>query len=69
MAFAFSSVVATRDIGIGEILDENNIWVKRPGGGAFGPEDLGSLYGREVTRKIHGNRQLSPEDLIDITKG
>jgi N-acetylneuraminate synthase len=58
MAFAFASVVATRDIFEGEILSLENLWVKRPRGGDFGPENLNSLVGKKATSRIPANTQL-----------
>ncbi len=58
MDFAFASVVATRDILEGEALTLNNLWVKRPRGGDFGPESLMSLVGRRANSLIPANTQL-----------
>ena len=45
IAFAFPSVVSLKKINIGEKLNSNNIFLKRPGGGDFGIKDLLKLYG------------------------
>jgi N-acetylneuraminate synthase len=58
MAFAFASVVANRDIQIGETFSLGNLWVKRPRGGDFGPEDLTGLIGKKAKEFIPGNTQL-----------
>jgi N-acetylneuraminate synthase len=58
IAFAFSSVVATRDINVGEKLSPQNIWVKRPSGGDFSPSEMENLYGKNVVSKIPANTQL-----------
>jgi N-acetylneuraminate synthase len=63
--FAFASVVSTRNINPGELLSLENIWVKRPSGGDFGPADLSILIGRTVQRTIFSNTQISKEDLVD----
>lgn len=63
IAFAFASVVATRDIYPGDILDETNIWLKRPSGGDFGPTDLPQLYGLEVVQQIDANTQVKKEQI------
>lgn len=69
IAFAFSSVVATRKILPGEILGPENIWLKRPNGGDFGPVDLKNLYGKVVTKEIPNNFQVMASHLqIDETK-
>jgi N-acetylneuraminate synthase len=63
IAFAFSSVVATKDIEPGSFLSEENIWVMRPSGGDFGPGDLKALYGRRAVRPIKKRTQVSILDL------
>ena len=63
IAFAFASVVATTDLKPGDVLTEANIWVKRPGGGDFGPTDLPQLYGRTVSAKIDKNTQVFSRQL------
>lgn len=64
IAFAFASVVAIRDIAAGEQLSENNIWVKRPGGGDFTAADYESLLGREAAVDIRAGFQLKSTDLL-----
>jgi N-acetylneuraminate synthase len=63
IAFAFASVVATRDINPGELISEENIWVKRPGGGDFNVLAYESLFGRTAARQISGGFQLKITDL------
>ncbi|WP_374615161.1 N-acetylneuraminate synthase family protein [Sphingorhabdus sp.] len=58
IAFAFASVVALCDIAAGEPLNENNIWVKRPGGGDFTAADYESLLGRRAATDIRAGFQL-----------
>jgi len=58
IAFAFASVVATRDIQPGEVLSEDNIWVKRPGGGDFGVLDYEGLMGQEALLPIKRGYQI-----------
>lgn len=58
MNFAFSSVVALVDLRPGDVLGPENIWVKRPAGGDFGPEELSTLYGRIVQEPVPRNHQL-----------
>lgn len=58
IAFAFASVVATRDIQAGEVLSEENIWVKRPGGGDYGVLDYDSLLGKQVIQPINQGYQI-----------
>ncbi|MBS4020501.1 N-acetylneuraminate synthase family protein [Azonexus hydrophilus] len=63
IAFAFASVVAIRDISTGEPLNENNIWVKRPGGGDFTSADYESLLGRRAAANIRAGFQLKSTDV------
>jgi N-acetylneuraminate synthase len=63
MAFAFSSVVATKNIESGEKLSSDNIWVKRPSGGDFGPSELQSLYGKSAVARIPANTQLKKSQI------
>ena len=37
--FAFGSLVSTKALSKGEVFSEENISIKRPGIGEFGPED------------------------------
>lgn len=64
IAFAFASVVAIRDISPGEALSYENIWVKRPGGGDFRPQDFDRLIGMAAKRSIHSGKQIKKEDII-----
>lgn len=65
IAFAFASVVAIKDIDAGEELTEDNIWVKRPGGGDFSAEDYDDVLGRIASEKIQSGFQLRESQLID----
>lgn len=56
--FAYACVVAIRDIGPGEILSEDNIWVKRPGTGEIKAEHFGETLGRRALVAIAKNAQL-----------
>jgi N-acetylneuraminate synthase len=58
IAFAFASVVAIKDIEPGQILTEENIWVKRPGGGDFGVLDYDLLLGKKALLKIRKGYQI-----------
>ncbi len=58
IAFAFASVVATQDLHPGDVVGPENIWVKRPGGGDFGPTDLAALYGTRVIESAPAGFQL-----------
>ena len=56
--FAFASVVSNRDIKAGEILDKNNIWVRRPGTGEYSAEKLKLLFGKKIKRDVKNNTQI-----------
>jgi len=58
MAFAFASVVATRNLRLGDVLNPENIWVKRPSGGDFDASELEGLYGQVVQAPVAENTQL-----------
>ena len=56
--FAFASVVSNSDIKKGEILNPNNIWVRRPGNGDYKAEKYYSLLGKKTKRDIKKNTQI-----------
>jgi len=64
IAFAFASVVAVRDIAVGEPLSEENIWVKRPGGGDFTAADYETLLGKRAASNIRSGFQLKSADVL-----
>lgn len=64
--FAFASVVATRDISAGERLDQDNIWVKRPGTGDFAAKDYDDLLGRKALCSIEEGAQLRKLDVEEL---
>jgi len=65
IAFAFASVVAIKDIRPGEELTENNIWVKRPGGGDFSVLDYDELLGKRALAPIKSGYQIK-RDHVEI---
>ena len=46
--FAFSSVVSIKDIMLGEVFSEKNIWVKRPGTGYFKANQFDKILGKKA---------------------
>tara|TARA_B110000037_G_C17084280_1_gene491298 strand:- start:760 stop:1806 length:1047 start_codon:yes stop_codon:yes gene_type:complete len=56
--FAFASVVSNSDLKKGEILNKNNIWVRRPGNGDFSAEEYYSLLGKKIKKNIKKNTQI-----------
>ncbi len=63
IAFAFPSVVALDNLEPGNILSKKNIFLKRPGGGDFGIDDLEKLYGKTVMKKIKINTQIKKNSI------
>ncbi len=63
IAFAFASVVAIKDIEQGDLLTEENIWVKRPGGGDFNASDFEFLLGRYSGQRILSGTKIRKLDL------
>lgn len=63
IAFAFASVVAIKDIEPGQMLTEENIWVKRPGGGDFSVLDYDALLGRRAVAPICKGRQIGRDQV------
>lgn len=63
IAFAFASVVAIKNILPGEKLTEENIWLKRPGGGDFNTLDYDQLLGKTATVLIQSGFQIKRSDL------
>jgi N-acetylneuraminate synthase len=63
IAFAFASVVALKDLIPGQTLNEDNIWVMRPGGGDFSVGDYESLMGRSVKNHVKRGFQIKKSDI------
>jgi N-acetylneuraminate synthase len=63
IAFAFASVVAIKDIASGQQLSEENIWVKRPGGGDFTVLDYETLLGKVAANSIRRGFQIKKSDI------
>ena len=63
IAFAFASVVVIKDIKTGEVLSEENIWLKRPGGGDFGVNEYYGLFGKTANKDITKGYQLKKQDI------
>lgn len=60
--FAFASVVTISKIKKGELLNKNNIWVKRPGTGEIKAENLNSVFGKKALRDIEKDKFLKLND-------
>lgn len=63
VAFAFGSIIATCDIEAGALLNENNIWVKRPGTGDFHAADFDRLLGKVAKKRIAKGSQIRKSDV------
>tara|TARA_B110000090_G_C13290431_1_gene411782 strand:+ start:1 stop:861 length:861 start_codon:yes stop_codon:yes gene_type:complete len=61
--FAFASVVSIKDINEGDLLTAENIWLKRPSGGDFGPIDFDNLLGLRAAKKIRSGIQIKKDDI------
>jgi N-acetylneuraminate synthase len=61
--FAYACVVATRDIGEGEVFGHDNLWVKRPGTGEIKAAHYEVLLGRRARRAVRMNDQLKWQDI------
>lgn len=64
IAFAFASVVALKNIGAGEILTKDNIWVMRPGGGDFSVKDYDALLGKIAKEPIMKRHQIKKNQVV-----
>ncbi|CAN2169556.1 SpsE Sialic acid synthase [Candidatus Nanopelagicaceae bacterium] len=58
IAFAFASVVTTRKLCPGDVLTREDITLKRPSGGDFGPKDFKNLIGKTILNEIEPNLQI-----------
>lgn len=62
--FAYASVVATRDIEPGETLDEENIWVKRPGTGDIPASRYFELVGKQARSPLRRDEWVRWENVL-----
>ena len=63
--FARSSVVADSDLKKGHVLNENDIWARRPGNGDIPGYDLDKVIGKKIKHNIKKNTQLKWSDFVD----
>jgi sialic acid synthase SpsE len=61
--FARGSIVADRDLCVGDVIDDNAIWARRPGSGEIPADQFDRLIGRRVNRNLVRNTQLRWSDL------
>jgi N-acetylneuraminate synthase len=60
--FAFSTVVAIKDIQMGEELTKDNIWVKRPGTGEIPAEKFKEVLGKRTNKFLPKDHHLKFSD-------
>lgn len=63
--FAYASVVTIKAVKKGELLTEDNLWVKRPGVGGILAEHYDSLLGKRATRDIADGALLQFSDVLE----
>ena len=65
--FARASIVADRDLPIGHIITEEDIWARRPGSGDISVEYFSLLIGSKLKYAVKRNQQLkwSDCDMLD----
>ena len=61
--FARTSVVADRDLAEGHLIEEADIWGRRPGSGEIAGYEFDKVIGKRLTRAIPKNTQLKWSDL------
>lgn len=62
--FAFSTVVAIKDIGEGDTFSMDNIWVKRPGIGEIKAVSFNQILDKKSSREIKKGTHLKWEDVL-----
>lgn len=63
--FAFATVVTTKNVKKGEIFNEENIWVKRPGTGEIQAGEYKSLLGLKAVRDLSAGVHLCRSDVAN----
>lgn len=61
--FAFATVVAIKELKVGDILTKENIWVKRPGTGEIKAEDFENILGKTVVADVPLDEHLKWSDI------
>lgn len=61
--FARGSVVADADLPEGHVIEEADIWARRPGSGEIPAYDFDKVLGKRLTRAVSRNTQLKWTDL------
>lgn len=61
--FAFASAVANKDLKVGEKLNLENFFLKRPGTGDFTINNYKKLIGKKLKRSVRKNTQIKIKDI------
>ena len=61
--FAFATIVATKDIKIGDKFTTSNTWPKRPGIGEIEARDHSIILGKVSRRDIKNGEHISKNDI------
>ena len=61
--FARASIVADRDIKEGQIIEEKDIWARRPGNGEIPGYEFDNIIGKKTNRDLKKNEQIKWGDL------
>ena len=61
--FARASIVADRDLPAGHVIEEQDIWARRPGTGEIPGYEFDMVVGSRLTRSVSRNTQLRWSDL------
>ncbi len=61
--FARGSIVADADLAAGHVIDEQDIWARRPGSGEIAAYEFDAVVGKRLLRAVSRNTQLKWEDL------
>jgi len=56
-------VVADRDLPLGHVITEADIWARRPGSGEIAAYDFDKVVGKRLKRAVTRNTQLRWSDL------
>lgn len=62
--FARGSVVADKDLKAGHIIEESDIWARRPGDGEISVEHFDELIGKKLAISVKRNQQLTWNDFV-----
>ena len=65
--FARGSIVADKDLPVGHVIGEGDIWARRPGSGDISVQHFDRLLGAKLTRAVQRNQQLRWADLDGVT--